>query len=208
MSYRTLARYAVHEDEVMGSRFIAYVAPIADAEAAEGLLAEVRASHATATHHCWAYRVGREQRFSDDGEPGGTAGRPMLEVFLKRELDHVAAVVVRYFGGRKLGAGGLVRAYGGTVARAVQAAGERLVEDRRPLLIRAAFAHVDTVLRAVDEVRGAVREEPAYEADGLRLTASVPEAELEALLARLARLTRGEARVEALGDPRADMEER
>ena len=207
MSYRTLARRAVHEDEVTGSRFIATVAPVADVKAAEALLAELRAEHQGASHHCWAYRVGREQRFSDDGEPGGTAGRPMLEVLLKRELDHVGAVVVRYFGGRKLGAGGLARAYGAAVARAVQAAGERLVEARARLLLRAPFSHVDTVLRALDDVRGAARQEPAYDAEGLRLVVSVPEAELAALRALLAELTRGEARLEPFPGGTGRMEE-
>lgn len=200
MSYLTLARRAYHEDVVMGSRFIAWVAPVKDARAADALLAEARREHPAASHHCWAFRIGRQQRFSDDGEPGGTAGRPMLEVLLKRDLDHVAAVVVRYFGGRKLGAGGLARAYGGAVARAVQAAGERLVSARCRLLIRAPFAHVDAVLRSLDEFHGASREEPRYDAEGLRLIISLPEVALETVQARLADITRGEAHIARLAD--------
>jgi len=190
----------------MGSRFIAVVAPVADVRAAEALLDGARAEHPGASHHCWAYRVGAEQRFSDDGEPGGTAGRPMLEVLLKRELDHVAAVVVRYFGGRKLGAGGLARAYGGAVARGVQAAGERLVEASRRLSVRAPFAHVDALLRAIDETRGAARDAPTYDASGVRVVVRVPEAEAAALRRRLAESTRGEARVEPLSGDAANVE--
>lgn len=75
-----------------------------------GLLAALKGEHPGASHHCWAFRFGEVQRFSDGGEPAGTAGRPMLEVLLKRGVDRTLAAVVRYFGGTKLGAGGLARA--------------------------------------------------------------------------------------------------
>lgn len=178
----------------MGSRFLATVAPVADAAEALALLAAQRSAHRDASHHCWAYRVGDEQRFSDDGEPGGTAGRPMLEVFLKRDLDRVAAVVVRYFGGRKLGAGGLVRAYGGAVARAVQTAGERDVATTVALLLRAPFAFVDVVLRELDALPEVRRRDPAFGPEGVRVTLTVPEEQAAALKRRLAQRTRGEAR--------------
>jgi putative IMPACT (imprinted ancient) family translation regulator len=110
MAHRTLARRAEHEDVVKGSRFVALVAPLEGLEDAERVLAASRARHPHATHHAFAMRWGSMMRASDDGEPGGTAGRPMLEVLLKHELDHVAAVVARTFGGTKLGAGGLARA--------------------------------------------------------------------------------------------------
>lgn len=194
MGTRTLHGRGEHEDVVMGSRFIATVAPVAHAQEALQLLASIREAHPAASHHCWAYRVGDDQRFSDDGEPGGTAGRPILEVFLKRDLDRVAAVVVRYFGGRKLGAGGLVRAYGAAVARAIQVAGERTVVAARRLEVRAPFAHVDTVLRELDGFPGASRGDPAFGAGGVRVTVTVAEERIAALEARLAELTRGEAR--------------
>jgi uncharacterized YigZ family protein len=195
VGYRSLVRPAEHEDVVMGSRFLATVAPVADAAQAQALVAAQRAAHPDASHHCWAYRVGQEQRFSDDGEPGGTAGRPMLEVLLKRDLDHVTAVVVRYFGGRKLGAGGLARAYGGAVARAVQAAGERDVPTTVRISVRAPFAFVDSLLRELDALPGVHREDPAFEPQGVRVALTVPEADADALRRRLAELTRGEAQI-------------
>ena len=198
MSYRTLASRHDHEDVVLGSRFLATVAPVASAEEAQALLASLRADHPDASHHCWAYRVDGEQRFSDDGEPGGTAGRPMLEVLLKRDLDGVAAVVVRYFGGRKLGAGGLARAYGAAVARAVQAAGERTVEPTVAMLLRAPFAQVDAVLRLLDGRSDVERMEPHYDAAGVRLRLTLRTASVEAMTRRLAEITRGEARLEPL----------
>lgn len=129
-------------------------------------------------------------RASDDGEPGGSAGRPMLEVILKRDLDRCAAVVVRYFGGRKLGVGGLARAYGGAVARALDSAGVTDVVDTVTIQVRAPFAAVDTVLR---ELPGAAAE---FDADGLVATLTIEEAVLDATRERLATLTRGDAVVE------------
>ncbi len=178
----------------MGSRFLATVAPVANVTEALALLAAQSAAHPDASHHCWAYRVGDEQRFSDDGEPGGTAGRPMLEVFLKRDLDRVAAVVVRYFGGRKLGAGGLVRAYGGAVARAVRTAGERDVASTVALVVHAPFAFVDVVLRELDALPEVRRRDPAFEPAGVRVAVTVPQERAAALERRLAELTRGGAR--------------
>ena len=196
MGYRTVRGASEHVDVVMGSRFIATVAPVGDAADAVAHLEAQRAAHPDASHHCWAYRVGSEQRFSDDGEPGGTAGRPMLEVLLKRDLDHVVAVVVRYFGGRKLGAGGLARAYGGAVARAVQAAGEREVASTVTLRVRAPFAFVDAVLRELDATPGARRDDPVFDAHGALVRATVREAQADDLQRLLSERTRGEARCE------------
>ncbi len=200
VGHRTLAKRVEHEERVKGSRFLAVVAPVAEVAAAHGLVETARAEHAGANHHCWAYRVGDQQRFSDDGEPGGTAGRPMLEVFLKRDLDYVAAVVTRYFGGRKLGAGGLVRAYSAAVARAADAAGIREVADRVRLELRAPFEHVDSLLRWLDGRAGVRRGAPAYGADGLQLELDLLEAERAALEAELAALTRGSGRLAPIAD--------
>lgn len=200
MAHLTVARAARHEEVIEGSRFLALVRQPDDPEAAAALLAEARREHPDATHHCWAWRIGEQQRFSDDGEPGGTAGRPMLEVILKRDLDHVTAVVVRYFGGRKLGAGGLVRAYSGAVAKALDLAGVREVLDMVTLEVRAPFALVDVVLRHVDELvtshPDARRGEPAFDGEGLRLELTLPDFLVAGATASLTEATRGGARVE------------
>lgn len=194
MAYVRPARSAEHEDVVLGSRFIAVVAPVETVAAAVELVDAQRLKHPDATHHCWAYRVAGDMRFSDDGEPGGSAGRPMLEVILKRRLDRCAAVVVRYYGGRKLGVGGLVRAYGGAVARALDAAGTHEVCDTTTLTVRAPFALVDAVLR---ELEGAAVE---FDQSGLVATVVVDAGEVDALTQRLATLTRGAAVVEAIDE--------
>lgn len=133
MPYLSVAKTHVREEVVKGSSFLALVTRVKGVDDALAKLAEVRARHPDATHNCWAYRIGAELRFSDDGEPGGTAGRPMLEVLQKRDLDFVLAVVTRYYGGTKLGAGGLVRAYGGSLAKALDetALGDALTETTR-----------------------------------------------------------------------------
>lgn len=123
----------------LGSRFFAFVAPAATAEAAAAYLEALRKRHPDATHCCFAWRVGRPpaERASDAGEPSGTAGAPMLAVLRGAALTDVVAVVVRWFGGTKLGKGGLVRAYGGAVREALAALPtvEVLVRDRLALAL-------------------------------------------------------------------------
>ncbi|MEM7306869.1 MAG: YigZ family protein [Planctomycetota bacterium] len=107
---------------VKGSRFLASIAPAETVEEAEAYLAGIRAEAPEATHHCWAYRIGRpcdRFRFSDDGEPGGSAGRPILQQIEGHGLTDTICVVTRWYGGTKLGVGGLIRAYGGCAARAL-----------------------------------------------------------------------------------------
>lgn len=173
--------------------------PAADAEEARRLLVRVKAEHPAATHHCWAYKFGETQRFSDDGEPGGTAGRPMLEVLLKRNLDMVAAVVVRYYGGKKLGAGGLVRAYSGAVSKALDQAGVREVVDMVALRLEAGFALVDAVLRTADELVAlhpdSSKGEPRFGAEGLVLELTVPLSQAEEAATRLTEVTHGGVRI-------------
>ncbi len=109
------------------SRFIGRVFPIEDEDDALLYLEQIREKYPDATHHCYAYVLGRGsniQRFNDDGEPGGTAGMPILQVILQQEIENVLVVVTRYFGGIKLGAGGLVRAYSKAAAEALQKAGK------------------------------------------------------------------------------------
>jgi uncharacterized YigZ family protein len=117
------------ELDIRKSRFIGLVLPVDNRDAAMRELERLRAQHRAATHVCWALMAGGQSGMSDDGEPSGTAGRPMLEVLRHHELDGVLAAVVRYYGGIKLGAGGLVRAYTDAVATALKQAAriERIV---------------------------------------------------------------------------------
>ncbi|XYI42642.1 Putative translation regulator, IMPACT (imprinted ancient) protein family [Cupriavidus necator] len=118
----TLANPVRAEIEIRKSRFLALALPVADRDAAMAALQALRAEHPTATHVCWALLAGGASGMSDDGEPSGTAGRPILEVLRHHDLDGVLAAVVRYYGGVKLGAGGLVRAYTDAIAAALKTA--------------------------------------------------------------------------------------
>src|SRR5690625_7093117 len=120
--YRTIRENGIHEIEIKKSRFICHMRQVKSEEEAQVFIEEVKKEHWKATYNCSAYTIGLNdeiQRAHDDGEPSGTAGVPMLEIFLKRELKNVAAVVTRYFGGTKLGAGGVIRDRKGVVNEAV-----------------------------------------------------------------------------------------
>lgn len=135
-NYRTIKEDGVHEIEIKKSRFICHLKRVKTEAEAIAFIDGIKKEHWKATHNCSAYTLGMNdeiQRAHDDGEPSGTAGVPMLEIFLKRDLKNVAAVVTRYFGGVKLGAGGLIRAYGGSVNQAVSEIG--VVERQVQLLI-------------------------------------------------------------------------
>ena len=124
MNYISIQSPIKHEIEIKKSRFICYLYPIKEPEEFPPLLQALKKEHYKAAHHCSAYIIGNQQqiqKMSDDGEPSGTAGVPMLEVLKHKQLTYLAAVVVRYFGGIKLGAGGLVRAYGQAVSEALTA---------------------------------------------------------------------------------------
>jgi uncharacterized YigZ family protein len=192
VKYLTVARRAEVTEIIRGSRFIGWVAPISGPEGAQELLDEARALHPTATHHCSAWKCGSEMRFSDDGEPGGTAGRPMLELILKRDLDFVAAVVIRYFGGTRLGAGGLVRAYGGTVAKALDEAGVAPVLARSLLELHVPFALLDSVYRFISGYQNLEKLAESYGSEGLVLELELISADVAAFSAELADLTSGQ----------------
>ncbi|MDP4770915.1 MAG: YigZ family protein, partial [Limnohabitans sp.] len=116
------------------SRFIACVESVAGRDEAQARVAQLKAEHPDAAHVCWALLAGGQSAANDDGEPGGTAGRPMLEVLRHQDLQGVMASVVRYFGGVKLGAGGLVRAYTDAVAQALLSA------EKVPLMVQTTLA--------------------------------------------------------------------
>lgn len=133
--YKTIANRAEAELEDKKSRFIATVMPVKSQEEAEQFINELRKKYWNATHNCYAYQIGMRneiQRFSDDGEPQGTAGKPILEVLKGEELKNTAIVVTRYFGGTLLGTGGLVRAYGRSAKEGILQAGivERVLMRR------------------------------------------------------------------------------
>jgi uncharacterized YigZ family protein len=149
-TYHTIARRSTVETKIRGSRFHADAVPVEDRTAAEAVLEETRKRFYDATHHCYAYRLGpggEAYRIHDDGEPGNSAGRPILAAIDHHSLTNVIVVVTRWFGGTKLGVGGLVRAYGEAAAGALTAAGSLTCYLTTECSIRFPHAHISTVMR-------------------------------------------------------------
>jgi uncharacterized YigZ family protein len=192
--YLTVAREGVHESEIKRSRFLCALAPADSEEAARDVVQRVRRAHPAASHHCFAYVIGpdgRLHRASDDGEPGGTAGTPMLQVLLGRGVRDTVAVVTRYYGGVQLGAGGLARAYGGAVSAALDRIGT--VERRRLALVTVSTDH-QRAGRLENELRAAGRtvRDISY-GDGVVFHLGIPEADLPGFRSWLADTTSGAA---------------
>lgn len=145
----TLAGPARHETEIKKSRFTANALRV---ETSEEAMEHIRkTSLPDANHNCWAYRIGEQYRFSDDGEPGGSAGRPILSAIENQELDQVLVVVTRYFGGRKLGVGGLVRAYGGAAAECLRLAAKLEIKPLCRVKVEIPFPDVSRVHNLLPE---------------------------------------------------------
>lgn len=195
--FTTLAAPHRHDAVTLGSEFLAFAERADTPGAALAQLAALRARYPDATHHCWAYRIGSQSRFSDDGEPGGTAGAPILRVIEGQGVDHVMVVVVRYFGGVKLGTGGLVRAYGGTAAECLRTAPRETVRPRVTLSVSVPFEHLSALYHLLGTF-DAQREEEGYTASGVSLPVRVHPEEAEVFAATLRNATRGAARVEVV----------
>jgi len=172
-----------HELLIKKSRFIACVQPMADRAGAQQVVASLRAQHPGAAHVCWALLAGGQSAAVDDGEPSGTAGRPMLDVLRHQDLEGVLATVVRYFGGVKLGAGGLVRAYTDSVAQALLQA-EKVAIVRKTILRCSAPYPLEGLVRREIEAAGAVLLDVAH-SDDVGFAFSLPEQAAAAFTARL-----------------------
>ena len=199
--YLTIRASGSHEIEIRKSRFICHLARVPDEDGAQAFIASIRKQYWDARHNCTAFVVGEDQRrerSSDDGEPGGTAGVPMLEVLRRRGLTDTAAVVTRYFGGIKLGAGGLVRAYGAAVSEAVDAVG---LLERRPVALFAVPAGHTRAGRLENDLRvaGYAVRDLTYEASGVQIEVGVPDGAVTEFQAWLAEATGGASRAVPAG---------
>lgn len=175
---------AVHSDlTIKKSRFIGCVEPMRDRAAAQARVIELWRQHPGATHVCWALLAGGQSAAVDDGEPSGTAGRPMLEVLRHQDLEGVLATVVRYYGGVNLGAGGLVRAYTDAVASALAGAVKVPLTRLRTLRCTLPYALEGTVRREIDAARAALVE--VSHDSVVTMTISLPEPDAPAFVARL-----------------------
>ena len=198
-------RYAVPsriyrvEELIQRSRFITTAAHAPDANAANAFVDSVRESFPDATHHCWAFVAGPPGStahigMSDDGEPHGTAGRPMLTILLHSGVGEIVTVCTRYFGGVKLGTGGLSRAYAGGVKLLLQTLPTELKIKRVHVSVRVAYPHVESLQRLLDDLEVIVEHEDYGEE--VKYQIAVPAMTLETLREQLAQLTSGEGVLE------------
>lgn len=188
----TLAAPARFELQVQKSRFLARAWPV---DGVDDAVAHIAAcAREEASHHCWAWRIGQQYRFHDAAEPAGTAGRPILQAIDGQALDRVVLVVSRWFGGIKLGAGGLVRAYGGCAAECLRTAPRRALIAWSQLAVGVPFASESALRQLVAECGGSLGDEH-YDSAGLRCAVRLPQAAGEHFATRLRDLCRGQATV-------------
>lgn len=182
------------------SRFIGHVWPVETEEEARARIAEMKAKYHDARHNCWCYllREGGVLRYSDDGEPQGTAGQPMLDVFRREGVENVCCVVTRYFGGILLGAGGLLRAYTKSAKDTLDAAGISVVRRWVELLLHCPY-HLLERVKAEVEAAGGVTDRIEYEAE-VRICALLPEEGAALFSARITELTAGGIAPEVTGE--------
>lgn len=181
------------------SRFIGYLAPVSDAEEAESIITSVRKKYNDARHNCWAYIIMDEKgifkKCSDDGEPSGTAGRPMMAVLEGASLVNVVCVVTRYFGGVLLGTGGLVRAYTDAAAQALASCAPVPIRPGKRVDIRCDYPDEGAIRRLLEAEEYTITDTGYTEKVMLKVLG--PEEKAEALMARITDMTGGKAVCEA-----------
>lgn len=181
--------------EVKRSRFIATAAPVTNIEAAKEFVGQH--SVVDANHNCWAWRIGQSYRFSDDGEPSGTAGKPILQAIDGSELDMVAVVVTRWFGGTLLGSGGLIRAYGGTAAICLQAAEKRELVPTMEMTIDVSFSDLALLKARLLAQSGVEIRGESFTGSGAILGVTVATSVADHVIGNVRDLTSGRATIKS-----------
>jgi uncharacterized YigZ family protein len=175
-------------EDIRKSRFVTLAAPITTVAQAQVFIEQN--SDLNATHNCWAWKLGDQYRSTDDGEPGGTAGRPILAAIDAQDFDQVVVLVIRWYGGVQLGTGGLARAYGGGANKCLQQA------DRLPLINRVtahldcSFSELPLVKMRLADMNGLIQDE-TFSANGVELSIALGPDHIEALQRQLADISRG-----------------
>ena len=196
--YFTIAQTAKAEIRVKGSRFIGEVALVSDAAGAKTYLESVRKREYEATHHCFAYRLGVgsdiEFKYSDDGEPNGSAGKPIYDCIAGRELTSVIVVVTRYFGGTKLGTGGLVRAYSEAALLSLEKAGKKTNYITDTICLTIEFSFYDRILKVIEKLKAKQTESDFSEK--VSMTIQIRKSLTEQFVRELTDISRGTAQIE------------
>jgi uncharacterized YigZ family protein len=196
--YYTIGKAATLETKVRGSRFIAQVEWVETTERALEVLRAIQKKEHAATHNCYSYRTGfgskQEIKYSDDGEPSGTAGKPIFDCIAGRQLTNVIVVVTRYFGGTKLGTGGLARAYSEAAVKALNEAGTKTIYLTDSITVSFNITYYDRIHKLVQSFEAKVNESEFNEAVKLKL--SVRKSRTNDLKSRIINLSHGRAKFE------------
>lgn len=194
--YKTVKGYGEHEIIIEKSRFIAYISRAESDEEAQNFILTIKKKHRDATHNCSAYLIGEKdqiQKANDDGEPSGTAGVPILEVLKKRQLKDTVAVITRYFGGIKLGAGGLIRAYGKATSEGIDAAG---IVERKLMKIMHTRIDYTWLGKLENELRASVYAiKEIHYLDLVEVETFVEESQIQNFTDWMTELTNGQAQI-------------
>lgn len=184
----TLVGPCEFREEIRKSRFITLAAPINSPADAQAFIEQN--SDLNATHNCWAWKLGAQYRSTDDGEPGGTAGRPILAAIEAQDFDQVVVLVIRWYGGIQLGTGGLARAYGGGANKCLQQAARLPLINRVSLTFDCTFSELALVKLRLAELNGVVENED-FLANGVALSIAVGPEQIDTLQRHLSDLSRG-----------------
>ena len=190
----TLVGPCEFREEIRKSRFITLAAPIGSAADAQAFIEQN--SDLNATHNCWAWKLGAQYRSNDDGEPGGTAGRPILAAIEAQDFDQVVVLVIRWYGGIQLGTGGLARAYGGGANKCLQQAERSPLINRDRFRLECGFNELALVKLRVAELDG-VTDEETFTANGVQVSIAISPQSVDTLRRLLADLSRGRIMLEA-----------
>ncbi|MCM8536606.1 MAG: IMPACT family protein [Lentisphaeraceae bacterium] len=185
----TLDEAGEYREEIKKSRFICYAQPVFSEEEANAFFMEK--SDLSARHNCWAWKIGKDYRFNDDGEPSGTAGKPILNAIEYADLTNVAVLVVRWFGGIKLGTGGLCRAYGGSASSCLNAIEKSEIKQLKQFSIQVPFEYTNTIYQLIEK-ENLIKDKEEFVQLGLKLDLTVEEQFLDAILEKITELSRGQ----------------
>ncbi|MGF3111970.1 YigZ family protein [Facklamia sp. P9177] len=202
-NYLSIQKEIVHEIEIKKSRFICFLFPIKSEEEFNQHLLSIQKKHYKANHHCYAFSLEADssiQRMSDDGEPSGTAGLPMLEVLKKEELTFVAAIVVRYFGGNKLGAGGLIRAYTQVVSESCQLANKIKNVNQTLLQVEMDYAQLDRFNHNLAQMPGLPSVLTIEYLEKIQMTIAIHSDFLKEFDSYLVNFLSGQVKIDSLGN--------
>ncbi len=196
----TITRLICYEEDIKKSRFQALAVPVENEQAVKDFLEENR--DLSTTHQCWAWKIGHNVRFNDDGEPSGTAGRPILATIEGNELTNVLVLVNRWYGGIKLGTGGLVRAYGGTAGQCLLLAEKIELIEKKKVSFQCQFNEWAIFQYELNQLQIEYTEE--YTAEGVHVIALVQVHQIQPLAMKIQDVTRGREQLKIIEEENDD----